>query len=48
MEDEPSFEPGEDVLLYLVNDTPLATKDLDPEHFVSMSETTMQGLMNSG
>jgi hypothetical protein len=34
VEDEPSLEPGEDVLLYLVNDTNPATKDLDPEHFV--------------
>ncbi|WP_440946571.1 hypothetical protein ACSAZL_21455 [Methanosarcina sp. T3] len=33
-EDEPSFEPGEDVLLYLVDDTHPATKDLGPEHFV--------------
>lgn len=33
VEDEPSFEPGEDVLLYLVNDTHPATKDMGPEHF---------------
>ena len=33
VEDEPSFEPGEDVLLYLVEDTKPATKDLEPEHF---------------
>lgn len=34
VEDEPSFELGEDVLLYLVEDTYLATKVLGPEHFV--------------
>ncbi len=33
VEDEASFEPGEDVLLYLVEDTSPATKDLEPEHF---------------
>ncbi|AAM07816.1 TPA: hypothetical protein HA338_01990 [Methanosarcina acetivorans] len=34
VEDEPSFEPGEDVLLYLVDDTHQATKNLGLEHFV--------------
>ncbi|WP_255334644.1 hypothetical protein [Methanosarcina sp. KYL-1] len=33
VEDEPSFESGEDVLLFLVEDTKPATKDLEPEHF---------------
>ena len=33
VEDEPSFEPGDDVLLYLVEDAYPATKDLEPEHF---------------
>ncbi|KKG14539.1 hypothetical protein EO98_06290 [Methanosarcina sp. 2.H.T.1A.6] len=34
VEDEPSFEPGEGVLLFLVEDTYPATKDLEPGHFV--------------
>ena len=34
VEDQPSLEPGEDVLLYLVNDTHPATKNLGPEYFV--------------
>lgn len=34
VEDQPSFEPGEDFLLYLVEDTYSATKALGPEHFV--------------
>lgn len=34
VEDEPSFEIGKDVLLYLVEDTYPATKVLGPEHFV--------------
>lgn len=33
-EDEPSFETGEKVLLYLVEDTYPATKALGPEHYV--------------
>lgn len=34
MEDEPSFELGEDILFYLVEDTYLATKDIYLENFV--------------
>jgi hypothetical protein len=34
VEDMPSFEPGEKVLLFLDEDTDPATKNLDPEHFV--------------
>jgi len=34
VEDEPSFELGEDVLLYLMENTYLTTKDIYPEHFV--------------
>jgi len=47
VEDEPSFEPGEDVLLYLVEDTSPFTKDLRPEHFrvtgVSQGKYTLTG-----
>lgn len=31
---EPNFKPGEEVLLYLSNDTYPYTKDIDSEHFV--------------
>ncbi|HOW14158.1 hypothetical protein [Methanosarcina sp.] len=34
VEDAPSFEPGENVLLFLDEDTDPTTKDLDPMHFV--------------
>lgn len=30
---EPTFQPGENVLLYLMEDTNPATKDIGPEHF---------------
>ncbi|HII02979.1 TPA: hypothetical protein HA351_15445 [Methanosarcinaceae archaeon] len=47
VEDEASFEPGEDVLLYLVEDTSPATKDLKPEHFrvtgISQGKYTLTG-----
>lgn len=47
VEDEASFEPGEDVLLYLVEDTSPATKDLGPEHFrvtgISQGKYTLTG-----
>lgn len=32
-ESEPSFQPGEKVLLYLTKDTSTGTKDIGPEHF---------------
>jgi hypothetical protein len=33
-EDEPSFETGEKVLLYLMKDSSPGTKDIAPEHFI--------------
>lgn len=33
VEDEPTFETGEKVLLYLMKDSSPSTKDIDPEHF---------------